>query len=84
VGWRVERLLTGNTTVPKDHIEIRCPHCASKMAIGWPTPRARRAQVRCSNCNVDFSVAEAVERAIVGKSDHRDLHIVPRKADGDA
>jgi transposase-like protein len=65
-----------------DHIEILCPRCGTDIVIGWPTPRARHAQVKCKRCERDFSVAEAVERAIIGKKlDHRDLHLVAEGKD---
>ncbi len=58
--------------MPKEHIEIRCPHCGGKMLINWPTPRERGVQVRCSDCAKDFPVAEAVERTVAGAPDARD------------
>ena len=69
--------------VPKDHIDIQCPRCGSKMTIGWPTTRARRALAKCPSCQEDFPVAEAVERTILGRLDHGDLHLVSDDPDRD-
>ena len=65
----------------KERIEIRCPNCGGTMLIEWPTPRARRALVKCLGCATDFPVAEAVERTVVGAPDDRDRHF-GRKRDG--
>jgi uncharacterized Zn finger protein len=59
----------------KEHIEIRCPNCGGKMLIEWPTPRTRRALVKCLGCETDYSIAEAVERTVVGAPDDRDRHL---------
>jgi hypothetical protein len=74
----------------KDHIDIHCQGCGRRISIGWPTPRSRRARVRCEGCGVDFSLAEAVERTIIGAPDatgahapraDRLLHLVPGTED---
>lgn len=64
--------------MPREGIDIRCPHCGVKMSIGWPTSRKRRAVVTCSGCRREFPVAEAVERSVIGALDERDLRIVPK------
>ena len=63
----------------KDHIAIRCPRCGGRMRIDWPTPRARHAQTKCPSCETSFPVAEAVERTVMGTTDHRDLHVVAKQ-----
>jgi DNA-directed RNA polymerase subunit RPC12/RpoP len=60
----------------KEHIEIRCRNCGSKLSIGWPTPHVRHARIKCAACGVDFPLAEAVERSIIGIPDERDPHLV--------
>jgi hypothetical protein len=65
--------------MPKDHIQVICPNCETKIQIEWPTPRKRRAEAACPNCNVSFPVAKAVERTIIGEHDRHDMHLVPKK-----
>ncbi len=68
----------------KDHVEIRCSNCGRRMLIAWPTPRERHARATCPGCAMDFPLAEAVERTVVGAPDDRDLHLVRKKNDRSA
>jgi DNA-directed RNA polymerase subunit RPC12/RpoP len=93
----LSRATAGVQPLPKDHIEIRCPHCGDRMLTGWLTAHGWRAQVTCAKCGKDFPLAPAVERTVAGIGDRRDLHIVEnlrkeekkskekgKKEDGDA
>jgi DNA-directed RNA polymerase subunit RPC12/RpoP len=64
--------------LPKDHIEIRCPHCGDRMQTEWPTTHGRHAQATCAKCGKEFPLGPAVERTVAGIPDRRDLHVVEK------